>query len=98
MIAGKKGTIPQRIIQRLKEFTETLKHNKLRKKWKDLLDDQNVKARTPSKNEALRKDTIKHFPHIKTFTCDKCKIAGAKEFCPFIYDPYNTDDECLALK
>lgn len=32
---------------------------------------------------------------IKTFTCDDCP---AKTTCEWVYDPYNTDGDCLAEK
>jgi len=35
-------------------------------------------------------------PHdVKVFTCFEC---GEKGICDCVYDPYNTDGECLAMK
>jgi hypothetical protein len=32
---------------------------------------------------------------IDKFTCDDCQ---AKRTCPYVFDPYNTDGDCLADK
>jgi hypothetical protein len=32
---------------------------------------------------------------IDKFTCDDCQ---AKRTCPYVFDPYNTDGDCLAEK
>lgn len=33
----------------------------------------------------------------KEITCDDC-LLETKITCPFAYDPYNTDGDCLAMK
>lgn len=49
---------------------------------------------TPEQLQALRNEMSKLF-EIDAFTCDEC----AQRFeCPYSFDPYNTDGDCLAEK
>ena len=41
--------------------------------------------------EYLRKHGIRY----RYITCDKCELRSK---CPFAYDPYNTDGDCLLTK
>lgn len=43
---------------------------------------------------AKRADAAKQFG-IQTFTCDDCP---AQSTCEWAFDPYNTNDDCLAMK
>ncbi|MEQ8822859.1 MAG: hypothetical protein RIC14_00620 [Filomicrobium sp.] len=44
--------------------------------------------------DQLRKRISKYFG-IDTFTCDEC---DARYTCPYAFDPYNTNGDCLAEK
>lgn len=50
--------------------------------------------------EQLQKERAEALPLIQEydndkFTCDEC---GARYTCIFVFDPYNTNDDCLAEK
>jgi len=41
-------------------------------------------------------EDMKGYGHdITKFTCDDCKD---KTICKYVFDPYNTDGDCLAMK
>lgn len=43
----------------------------------------------------FRADTLKQFPQIQRFTCDDCEL---RKNCEYVFDAYNTDDDCLLSK
>jgi hypothetical protein len=56
--------------------------------------------RTDAELAKMRDDVIQHLNRIHhyediNFTCDEC---DQRHVCPFVYDPYNTDGDCLAEK
>ena len=60
------------------------------------------KPMSPERLQALRRQAVEDLeayreglPFTGTFTCDDCAKAGV---CEFVYDPYNTNGDCLALK
>jgi hypothetical protein len=44
---------------------------------------------------ALRSEIILKFNYIDKFTCDECPF---KTTCEYVFDPYNTNGDCLAEK
>jgi hypothetical protein len=44
--------------------------------------------------EILRYRAVEDFS-VEKFTCDDC---GARRTCELVFDPYNTDGDCLAEK
>ena len=58
-------------------------------------------ARTTKALAQLRKSSVDTYCawkppiHIETFTCDNCVEAST---CAYVFDGYNTDDDCLAGK
>ena len=69
--------------------------------WKDVVSPE-ASPRTEARNAELRRESLAAAEasgrDISQFTCDTCRIEGAKAYCPFIYDHYNTDGDCLVLK
>lgn len=54
--------------------------------------------RTNEELERIREDAIKYCNKIgcsSNFTCDNCP---SKLSCKYVYDPYNTNGDCLAEK
>jgi hypothetical protein len=62
--------------------------------WMALFGDE----RTTEELAAVRAKIAKRFPEAfegGPLTCDNC---AADKTCPYVYDPYNTDGDCLAEK
>lgn len=53
-----------------------------------------TKRELPADVAAFRAEIVEDFC-IEEFTCDEC---GAAPTCPYAFDPYNTDGDCLAEK
>lgn len=66
-----------------------------------LTDEQIAKLREESIQSAWDGYTWVDCPWIDEepgFTCDGCPRGEYKRVCPFIFDLYNTDGDCLAMK
>ncbi len=76
------------------------------KSWQDCVEGGFIKEeagpRTAEQNAKARQESVaaseQRGHSITKFTCDDCPFEDAAEYCPFIYDHYNTDGDCLALK
>lgn len=61
----------------------------------------NRKERTEAKLVVLRDEAVKrgvssgYFDETVVFTCDDCAV---KTSCPYLFDAYNTQGDCLAVK
>ena len=78
----------------------------LRQVAADQLEDQfpDVPARTPEELAAIRLEVVQNWGRrhsleadypLPKFTCDECGFAPK---CPLVFDPYNTDGDCLMEK
>jgi len=58
-----------------------------------------MKEKTDEQLEKIKKRAIKFFKkrykYTPDFTCDDC---DARSRCQYVYDFYNTDGDCLAMK
>lgn len=57
-------------------------------------------TRTPERLHVLRDEAVTSYAAatgeaITQFTCDNCRDAPR---CPYAFDPYNTDGDCLGSK
>lgn len=70
--------------------------------WKNVVKDPECGPRTDAQNEKAREQSLAIAKQlgrpIAKFTCDECPITDGPQYCPFIYDHYNTDGDCLAIK
>lgn len=70
------------------------------KKWKKAHLLREVPTKSPEALRKLRGEIVRevqeseHFVLLR-FTCDDCALGAT---CPFVFDPYNTDGDCLADK
>ena len=71
------------------------------KLWKDAA----LPPRTLNEIMDERAESIQRFRNSRprfdgpiNFTCDDCRIKEALQYCPFIFDHYNTNGDCLLEK
>lgn len=62
-----------------------------------------IPPRTEKQVKELRRKCVESYAEeysdlSMTFTCDNCPLAGGREYCPYIFDLYNTNGDCLVMK